>query len=451
MGVVYRAWDSVLEREVALKTLRSGVADTSEVARFYREARAAARLEHGNVMPVLDVGEHLGLHYYAMPILPGGNFATHRDRFSAPRAAATLVEAAARGVGALHGAGIIHRDLKPANILLASATGAGRGDETPPAEPGANWIPKIADFGLAKFLDAASEITQPGQTVGTPVYMAPEQAAGRADLVGARTDVWALGVILYELLTGQRPFQSSSQSAVLRAIQDADPPRPGALCRAVDRDLETIVLHCLHKDPAARYPDANALADDLARWLRGEAIAARRQPRPRRLLRHAPQPPGVLHPGPARRRGRGSALPAGLAGPEPADQAAAAAVGARRGGPSDRRDGSAGPHPLGRRRRRLAGFSGDRGRVHGPHHEPGPAGAVAERPDFTVPAARPGAAPRQQPGAECRDLSPARSAATPGGAGELTAGFHLQRPAGTATGERAEVTLIPGAGVDKAG
>jgi tRNA A-37 threonylcarbamoyl transferase component Bud32 len=259
MGVVYRVWDTVLNREVALKQLRPGIlADDEQLQRFQREARAAS-LQHRHIVPILEFGEFRGVCYYTMPLLPGGSLNQHLGRFQADvRTAVALMEKVARAVQATHAAGIVHRDLKPANLLLDAC------DE-----------PLVSDFGLAKFLDGNADLTQSGQILGTPAYMAPEQAAGNTRSVTPRSDVWGLGVILYELLTGERPFPGKRKEEVLRQVLQAQPRPPRQLRRDLDRGLETIVLKCLEKEPALRYATVGDLADDLGRWLRGEPIRAR--------------------------------------------------------------------------------------------------------------------------------------------------------------------------------
>jgi serine/threonine-protein kinase len=275
MGVVYQARDTVLGRLVALKTIRSGPqAHDEEVERFYREARAEAQLDHPHIVEVLDIGRAGDEHYFAMAFAPGGSLARCRDRFHAdPRLAAELLDKVARAAQFAHDKGIIHRDLKPANVLL---------DE--------HGEPLIADFGLARFLDSDVDLTRTGQPLGTPAYMAPEQADGRAT---AQSDVWALGVILYELLTGRRPFVGRTGTEVTHHIRTTNPPRPRALRPGLDRGLETIALKCLEKDPARRYVSAGALADDLGRWRRGEPIAARPEGWPRRAWRKVRRHPVV--------------------------------------------------------------------------------------------------------------------------------------------------------------
>jgi serine/threonine-protein kinase len=266
MGVVHRAWDTELGREVALKRLRRDtVVSADQVERFRREAQAAARLHHPHIVPVLEFGEEAGQHYYTMAVAAGGSLTKHLPRLGDdPRAAAALLAKVARAVQAAHEAGIVHRDLKPGNILLD-----GRGE------------PLVADFGLAKFLDADTEMTVTGQVLGTPAYMAPEQAAGRTGQVTPRTDVWALGVILYQVLTRRLPSLAREQT-------DGTPrtPRPREVRPALDRALETIVLTCLETEPERRYASAGALADDLERWLAGRPIGARPEGRTRRAWRH---------------------------------------------------------------------------------------------------------------------------------------------------------------------
>jgi serine/threonine protein kinase len=259
MGIVYRARDRILNRVVALKVLPAHLLGEAErVDRFLREARAAAQLRHPHLVPVLGVGQSEGRHWYAMPLLTGGTLAARLSDERDPRAAVTLLEKIARGVQAAHEKGIVHRDLKPGNILL---------DET--------GEPLVADFGLAKLADVSVELTRSGQQLGTPAYMAPEQAAGHNDRVGPASDVWALGVILFRLFTGQAPFPAKTNHQVIQQILHTEPPRPRSLRRALPADLEAVVLKCLEKDPARRYPDAGALADDLRNWLDDKPVVAR--------------------------------------------------------------------------------------------------------------------------------------------------------------------------------
>jgi serine/threonine-protein kinase len=277
MGVVYRARDVKLGRIVALKMLRAGtLANHQEIQRFYREAQAAAQLNHPHLVPVYEVRQHRELHYFTMAYVSGGTLAEHMDRFRDPKAAVALMLKVARAVHHAHRHHVLHRDLKPSNVLL---------DE--------EGEPLVSDFGLAKMLDSALDLTQPGDMVGTPLYMAPEQATGRSDQAGPASDVWALGVMLYEMLTGQRPFGGHTREELLREIQSTDPPRPRSVSSRLHTDLETICLKCLEKNPAHRYASAEALADDLERWQAGEPILAKLAPWPRRWWRKARRHPIV--------------------------------------------------------------------------------------------------------------------------------------------------------------
>ena len=261
MGMVYKARNLPLDRIVALKVLRSGLGASPQVeARFQREARAAARLSHPHIVQIYQIGEHGGLPYLALEYIGGGSLAQHLDRYQAdPAAAAALLEKVARGVQAAHEAGVLHRDLKPANILL---------DE--------KGEPHVSDFGLARFVDDVSMgLTMAGVIVGTPGYMAPEQASGEPSQVSPASDVWALGAILYVLLTGRPPFQARTAQETLWRLMAQEPVSPRKLRPELPRDLETICLKCLRKKPEHRYSSAGAVADDLHNWLHGEAVAAR--------------------------------------------------------------------------------------------------------------------------------------------------------------------------------
>jgi hypothetical protein len=264
MGVVYKARQLALQRTVALKVLHLGQsADDFAALRFRAEAETAARLRHPNVVQIHEFGSFdLGgqaAAYAALEYVEGGSL---HDRLAgrpmAPAEAARLTAALAEAVHTAHQRGVLHRDLKPANVLLA-----------------ADGTPKITDFGLAKRLDSDSQLTQSGAVVGTPSYMAPEQAAGESNRVTTAADIYSLGAILYECLTGRPPFRAETTMATLLQVL-ADPPEPPRLRQPqVAPDLETVCLKCLAKDPKDRYGSAQALADDLNRWLAGEPISAR--------------------------------------------------------------------------------------------------------------------------------------------------------------------------------
>jgi serine/threonine protein kinase len=270
MGIVYKARQVQLNRLVALKMILSG-APPSHRARFRTEAEAVARLEHPNIIRIYEVGEYGGHPYLVLEWAEGSNLAEHLSGTPLPaRSAAALLLPLARAVAFAHTRGIVHRDLKPANVLLA-ACGLAEG-----AKPqAADFVPRIADFGLAKRLDAEQGQTQTGAVVGTPNYMAPEQALGRARHVGPATDVYALGAILYEMLTGRPPFLGSSLLETLEQVREHDPVPPSRLQPAVPPDLEAICLKCLHKNPADRYASADELAADLEAFLAAEPIRAR--------------------------------------------------------------------------------------------------------------------------------------------------------------------------------
>jgi WD40 repeat protein len=287
MGVVFKARQVSLDRVLALKMVRSGrFAGADELQRFRLEAEAAAHLDHPNIVPIYEVGEHEGHHYFSMKLVDGGNLATQVGCYAEnPHAAAALVATVARAVHYAHRRGILHRDLKPANILLA-----GRSGESPE-----RWSPLVADFGLAKRVEGASVagLTQSGSIVGSPGYMAPEQAEGTREAITTAVDIHALGAILYELLTGRPPFRAGTVLETLRLVREEEPPRLRAVNPRVDRDLETIVLKCLEKAPSRRYASAEALADDLELWLDDRPIHARPASVPERLIKWARRRPTI--------------------------------------------------------------------------------------------------------------------------------------------------------------
>jgi WD40 repeat protein len=262
MGIVYRARDVTLNRVVALKMILSGqFASKRDVERFRAEAEACARLDHPNIVPIYEVGEQYGRPFYSMKFMEGGSLAARAEVSQPPlsnREAATLLAKIAHAVHHAHQRAIIHRDIKPANILLD-----------------ASGEPQVSDFGLAKCLDNAQSLTLSGGAVGSPSYMAPEQAATDAQRVTTAADTYSLGALLYHLLAGRPPFQSQTALATLQQVLHEEPALPATVRPSVDLDLQTICLKCLEKEPAHRYSSAGALADDLECWLRHEPIQAR--------------------------------------------------------------------------------------------------------------------------------------------------------------------------------
>lgn len=265
MGVVFKARQQKLKRIVALKMILAGkLADTSDIERFQREARAAGRLKHPAIVPVHEIGEHDGRHYFTMDFVEGQSLADAiREETLSPRAAADLVRKTAEAVQYAHGEGTVHRDLKPANILI-----------DPKGQP------QVTDFGLAKMLESVdeesrAELTASGQILGTPSYMSPEQASGKQELVGPASDIYSLGAILYACLTGRAPFVADSPVDTLLQVMKKEPVSPRELNPSVPKDLETICLKCLTKEPHKRYGTAQELADDLNRFLEGHPVVAR--------------------------------------------------------------------------------------------------------------------------------------------------------------------------------
>jgi eukaryotic-like serine/threonine-protein kinase len=273
-GIVYLAYDKMLRREVAVKVPRPEVlADAELRARFVREARLAAALDHPNLVPVLDVHDDGVVCYLVTAYCPGSTLHAWLREHTEPvpaRVAIAIVTAIADAVSHVHGRGILHRDIKPGNVLLEPVTrGSQNGDNL-------NVVPRLTDFGLAKLLEGQTEDhTRTGALLGTPAYMAPEQANSALAPVGPATDVYALGVVLYELLTGQTPFRGTTSADTLRQVLNDEPVSPRRLRGDLPRDLDTVCLKCLQKEPAGRYVSATALVEDLQHWLKGEPIQAR--------------------------------------------------------------------------------------------------------------------------------------------------------------------------------
>src|SRR5436190_1766934 len=260
-GVVFRARQKSLNRTVALKVISLGQwASKTHLKRFRLEAEAAARLEHPGIVPIHEVGERDGQCYFSMKFIEGGQLdEVVKQTPMSIREAAKLIAKVARTVHYAHEHGILHRDIKPGNILLDR-----------------NGEPHLTDFGLARLVEADSTVTGTLEVLGTPSYMAPEQAAGNNTAVSSNTDVYGLGAVLYQLLTGQPPFAGGTTYETIKLLLDTEPRQPHLLNPKIDRDLSTICLKCLEKHPERRYPSALALAEDLERWLKHEPIQARR-------------------------------------------------------------------------------------------------------------------------------------------------------------------------------
>jgi serine/threonine protein kinase len=262
MGVVYKARHKRLNRVVALKTIRPSLSCSTDVLikRLRAEAKVVAALDHPNIVPLYEIGEQDGYPYLILKLIPGGNLERHRSRLRRnPRAAVRLMAKVARTVHYAHSHGVLHRDLKPSNILL-DLKGA----------------PHVTDFGLARCMEIESSLTQSGLILGTPAYMAPEQAAVRAGDLTEAVDVYGLGAVLYKLLTGRPPFEANTAYEVLELVRERAPSSLRLHNRTIDRNLDAICLKCLEKDPARRYHSAAALSADLERWLAGATVSARR-------------------------------------------------------------------------------------------------------------------------------------------------------------------------------
>jgi hypothetical protein len=286
-GIVFLAFDPVLGRRVALKVPRAEALLTPELrGRFLREARLAAGLDHPHVVPVHEAGEVGAVCYIASAYCPGSDLAAWLEKQGGPtepRQAAQLVATLADAIQHAHDRGVVHRDLKPSNVLLfptPAAAGEGDGNAAWP-ETSAAWTPKVTDFGLARLLEREMDKTTTGVIIGSPPYMAPEQAESRLDEIGPAPDIYALGAILYETLTGRAPFWGSTALETLDQVRTSDPTPPRRLRPGLPRSLDVICLKCLQKKPGQRYGSARDLADDLRRFLNDEPIHAR--------------PPGLLH------------------------------------------------------------------------------------------------------------------------------------------------------------
>lgn len=315
MGVVYKARQRSLHRLVAIKMIRANaLASPTDLQRFRNEAEAAAQLDHPNIVPIYEIGEFharsIGppITYFSMKLIDGPNLAERLYHFrNDPSAAARLLTTIARAIHHAHEHGILHRDLKPSNILLRHEASGGR--ETEPASPGHtkshsapapdvrppahHFSPLITDFGLAKRLSDDSGLTQPGEHVGTPSYMPPEQASRFKQPLTIAADVYGLGAVLYAMLTGRPPFHGDTIAETMRLLLETEPVLPRRLNQKVDADLETICLKCLQKDPSQRYPSAAALADDLERWLAGKPIQARAVGRTEQVWRWCKRRPAI--------------------------------------------------------------------------------------------------------------------------------------------------------------
>jgi serine/threonine protein kinase len=285
-----------LNRIVAVKMMLAGqLASADDVRRFHTEAEAAAQLQHPNIVAIHEVGEHEGQYYFSMDYVEGTSLAALvRENPLPAKQAAEIVGMVAEAIQYAHTKGILHRDLKPSNVLMQNAQAGARraasqkgGRESAPAlssHPSA-LCPKVTDFGLAKRIEGGPELTGTGQVLGTPSYMPPEQAAGKRKDVGPASDVYSLGAVLYELLTSRPPFRAETPLDTILQVLEVEPASLRLLNPRVPRDLETICLKCLQKDPRRRYPSADDLAKDLGRFLAGEPVRARRTTASERVVR----------------------------------------------------------------------------------------------------------------------------------------------------------------------
>jgi len=284
MGEVFEAVDTRLDRRVALKTVRAERFSPDALHRLETEARALAALDHPGIVRVHEWGGQPGLPYLAMEFVDGQTLSARLRRGPmAPVDAARLTRWLAQALGHAHQAGILHRDIKPSNIVLEPATDPAAPGALPDSGEGKSWRPRLIDFGLTKRLDTGVDYSRPGSPLGTPVYMPPEQVENRQDQIGPRSDLYTLGAVLYHCLTGQPPFPSDSEANTLQMVRQVDPPNPRLFNRGIPRDLETICLKCLCKQPAGRYATAADLAADLGRFLEGRPILARPAGRVERL------------------------------------------------------------------------------------------------------------------------------------------------------------------------
>ena len=263
MGVIYKARQVSLNRVVALKMILAGqFASSEDIRRFLTEAEAAANLNHPNIVPIYEIGRHEGHHYFSMRLVEGGSLAELRDgaewKDQDGKTAARLMAKVARAVHHAHQQGVLHRDLKPGNILVA-----------------ADGEPQVTDFGLARQLTKDSSLTLSGAVLGTPSFMAPEQAAGKTKEIAPASDVYSLGAILYYLLTGKPPFAAETLLDTLAQVLGGEVILPRTVNPRLSRDLEQICLRCLEKSPDLRYGSAGALADDLEKFLRNEPVEVR--------------------------------------------------------------------------------------------------------------------------------------------------------------------------------